>query len=256
MLSPVVEKVHGSYRIRFSFREDCELVSDEDPLSYTVMGVDLGINAPASWCIMTADGTVRKKGVIHLPCDEGRLNHYINRKKKYQRSGKKSRSIYRLVNNANRQLSINTTKEIMRIAELYDVDCIVFEHLDKNGKIKGGRYKERIHMWRAIDVQKRVELQAHRDGMHISRVCAWGTSKLAFNGSGEVKRGSQARLRSYSLCRFQNDKIYNCDLSAAQNIAARYFLRIYANLDEDLNLPATPQRTLATLKQLNERIAA
>ena len=252
MLSPVVDKYRGKYRIRFSFEEKRDLVPDDDPLSYTVLAVDLGINAPASWCVMTSDGSVHAKGVIHLACDEDRLKHAVNRKRMYQQAGKKSRCVYRWVNQANRQLSIDTAREIMKTAELYDVDCIVFEHLDKSGKKKGS-YKERIHLWRAADVQERVELQAPRDGMRISRVCAWGTSKLAFDGSGKTDRKSVYTFRhgqkyyNYSICTFESGKVYNCDLSAAQNIGARYFLREYAKAEPGLILPPTPRRTYSTL---------
>lgn len=191
LLSPTIAKVRGKYRIQFCFEEKKDLV-DPDPLKHTVLAVDLGINAAASWCVMSPDGTVYARGVIHLPCDEDRLRHLMNRKKMYQRAGKKSRSIYRFITNANRRLSINTTKAIMDIAVLYSVDCIVFEHLEKGGR-KRGRFAERIHMWRANDVQSRVENQAHRNGIRISRVCAWNTSKLAFDGSDETDRKSVYR---------------------------------------------------------------
>ncbi|MBS6786661.1 MAG: transposase [Lachnospiraceae bacterium] len=143
----------------------------------------------------------------------------------------------------------------MDVAVLYSVDCIVFEHLDSKGKIRGRRYRERIHLWRKNDVQHRVELQAHRMGMRLSHVCAWGTSKYAFDGSGVVDRHSiyhyehGRKVYNYSLCMFQNGKIYNCDLSAAQNIGARFFLREYQLLGIE-GLPATPQRTLCTLRIL------
>lgn len=86
-------------------------------------------------------------------------------------------------------------------------------------------------------------------------VCAWGTSKYAFDGSGVVDRHSiyhyehGRKVYNYSLCTFQNGKIYNCDLSAAQNIGARFFLREYQLLGAE-GLPATPQRTLCTLRTL------
>ena len=95
MLSPVVDKVRGRYQIRFSFKEMRELVQDEDKFAYRILAVDLGINAAASWCVMKADGTVHAKGVIHLPCEEDRLNHMINRKRMYQQAGKKSHCVYR-----------------------------------------------------------------------------------------------------------------------------------------------------------------
>ena len=256
MLSPVVEKVRGRYRIRFAFEENKDLVPDDSPLDYRILAVDLGINAPASWCVMTADGTVHARGVIHLRSDEDRLCHLVNRKRMYQKAGKRSHSIYRMLTGANRQLSIDTCREIMRISELYDTDCIVFEHLERNGKARGRKFRERIHMWRVADVQKRVTLQAHRRGMRISRVCAWGTSKYAFDGSGEVARGKDADLGTYSLCRFPTGKVYNCDLSAAQNIGARFFLREYAKLPGCPGLPKTPRRTYDTLVSLVRSMAA
>lgn len=247
LLSPTIEKIKGSYQIKFSFEENRDLVQDKDTLSYTILAVDLGINAPATWSVMTSDGTVHAKGVIHLKSDEDRLRRLMNRKRRLQQSGKKPKGIYHMVTMANQQLSIDTTREIMGKAVLYNVDCIIFEHLDRPGKVKGKHYRERIHMWRANDVQDRVELQAHRHGMRISRVCAWGTSKFAFDGSGSVLRGKDANLDTYSLCRFQNGKVYNCDLSASMNIGARYFLRAYSRLKDCPELPPTPKRTYATL---------
>ena len=57
--------------------------------------------------------------------------------------------------------------------------------------------------------------------MRISHVCAWNTSRLAYDGSGEVSRDS----KNHSLCTFQTGKRYHCDLSASYNIGARYFIR-------------------------------
>lgn len=91
--------------------------------------------------------------------------------------------------------------------------------------------------------------------MRISRICAWGTSKYAFDGSGRVDRHSVYRYEhgrkvyNYSICTFQNGKVYNCDLSAAQNIGARFFLREYEKSGVE-GLPPTPQRTLCTLRLL------
>ncbi len=56
----------------------------------------------------------------------------------------------------------------------------------------------------------------------MAYVVARGTSKYAFDGSGEVTRGVNG---NYSVCRFRNGKVYNCDLNATYNIAAKYFLR-------------------------------
>ena len=90
--------------------------------------------------------------------------------------------------------------------------------IDKNGK------------------QKMVEHKAHRCGIRIRRVCAWNTSKLAFDGTGVVTRDTN----NYSMCTFQTGKRYSCDLSASYNIGARYFLREY-----EKSISATRWRCIA-----------
>ena len=99
-------------------------------------------------------------------------------------------------------------------------DVIVFEYLEMQGKIPGKK-KQKLHLWRKRDIQRRCEHQAHRKGMRVSRICAWNTSRLAYDGSGAVTRDWE----DYSLCTFQTGKRYNCDLSASYNIGARYFIR-------------------------------
>ena len=95
--------------------------------------------------------------------------------------------------------------------------------LIKHGWIYGKRQTERaeLHLWRKRDIQKCCEHQAHRKGMRVSRICAWNTSRLAYDGSGVVTRDWE----NHSLCTFQTGKRYHCDLSASCNIGARYFIR-------------------------------
>ena len=247
MLSPTIIKAHGKYRIRFCFEEKKQLVSKDKPLDYRILAVDLGINAAGTWCVMEMDGTVHARGVIHAQAEEGRLNHYLNRVRQYQQSGKHSGCVYRWLKAANRALSIETARQIILAAEMYSVDCIVFEHLDTSGK-KRGRMKARLHHWRAMDVQRRVETKAHQDGIRLSRICAWNTSKLAFDGSGMVSRGVHG---NYSVCRFTYGKVYNCDLSASYNIGARFFLREYMKIYPGMGLPKTPWRIYSHLMDIH-----
>ena len=79
----------------------------------------------------------------------------------------------------------------------------------------------RLHMWKKNSIQEMCIHKGHRLGIRISRVCAWNTSRLAYDGSGPVERNQ----RNHSLCVFANGKQYNCDLSASYNIGARYFIR-------------------------------
>ncbi len=112
----------------------------------------------------------------------------------------------------------------MDFAVQQKVDVIVFEHLDMKGK-KCGSKKQKLQMWRKCSIQEYAEQKAHKYGIRISRICAWGTSKLAYDGSGEVIRGKKAGFKTHELCLFKNVKVYNCDLSASYNIGARYFIR-------------------------------
>lgn len=86
---------------------------------------------------MESGGTVCARGTVRLAHDEDRLHHLMNRSRMYQQSSKKSHSIYRMTTAANRQLSIDTAYELMKAADRYSIDCIVFEHLDSKGKKHG-----------------------------------------------------------------------------------------------------------------------
>ena len=151
------------------------------------------------------------------------------------------------------------------MAVLYNVDVIVMENLNITGKIHGSK-KQRLNLWRKCAVQKQVTLQAHRLGIRIRRVWAKNTSKLAYDGSGEVLRGHDADLNTYSLCKFKTGKIYNCDLSASYNIGARYYIReILKSFSETERLsilakvPECDKRstcTLASLIRLNAVLAS
>ena len=102
-----------------------------------------------------------------------------------------------------------------------------------------------------------MEHKAHRIGMHVSRICAWGTSRLAFDGSGRVLRGREADLESYSVCQFRTGKVYNCDLNASYNIGARYYIReilksvpVKVRLALEAKVPQAARRSTCTLSVL------
>ena len=129
------------------------------------------------------------------------------------------RSYYRRINYANRNYAIQIARQIIDFAIKQDVDVIVFEHLDKKGKKHF--LKERLHYWNCKMVQSIAASLAHKNEIHVNTVCAWGTSKYAYDGSGEVTRHSSNK----SICTFITGKVYNCDLNASYNIAARYFIK-------------------------------
>ena len=120
----------------------------------------------------------------------------------------------------NQNVANLTAQFIIDVAKSYSANVIVFEHLYLSGK-KRGTKKQRLHLWKARAIQQIVEHKAHQEGMRISRICTWNTSRLAYDGSGYVQRDKH----NYSICTFQNGKKYHCDLSASYNIGARYFIR-------------------------------
>jgi hypothetical protein len=101
--------------------------------------------------------------------------------------------------------------------------------------------------------------------MRFAHVCAWGTSKFAFDGSGQVIRGkdSEKTNGNYSLCEFSTGKVYNCDLNASYNIGARYFIReilggmsVKARSEVVAKVPRLSVRSTCTLSDLYDLRAA
>lgn len=132
-----------------------------------------------------------------------------------------------------------TASAIVNYARQSKAQVIVFEFLKTTGKIHGSK-KQRLSLWRKRDIQKRVETMAYRYGIRVSYICAVNTSRLAFDGSGKVLRGRDAGFTTNKLCEFQNEKVYNCDLSASKNIGARYFIRVL--------LKSTPAKELLSVQ--------
>ena len=219
--APILEKRHRKYFLRFSFEEERKL-TDRPVQEQRICAVDLGINTDAVCSIMEADGTVCARKFIDFADEKDRLWKVLNRiRKKNREHGPKSAvSLWKYAARCNDELAKKTAADIVGFAEENHADVIVFEHLDMKGKVRGKR-KARLHMWKKRGVQKTCGHMAHRKGMRIARVCAWKTSRLAYDGSGEVERDPD----NHSLCTFTNKKRYNCDLSASYNIGARYFIR-------------------------------
>lgn len=218
--SPTLQKRGKEWFLDFPFEEKVTLC-DVDIREQTIVAVDLGINCAATVTAMKADGTILGRHFCHLTEETDRLDHSINRIKKAQQHATfKTPRLWAKANGLNHDISVKTAVFIIETAVLYNANTIVFEHLDKNGKVNSSK-KQKLKLWRSQEVQSIVENKAHRLGMRISHVNAYNTSRLAYDGSGLVKRSKE----NYSICTFQTGKIYNCDLSASYNIGARYFVR-------------------------------
>ena len=220
----------------------------------TICAVDLGINNVATCSIMTSDGTVLARKFIKCIREEDQISHYLNKIKKHQAQGsKENKTLWAKVNNFNERISILASNQIIDFAKENKAQMIVFEYLDTNGKKKGNK-KQRLALWRKRDIQKRVELNAHILGIRVNKICAFNTSKLAFDGSGIVTRGIN---NNFSICQFTNGKIYNCDLNATYNIGARFFIKqIQKTISEkkwlllEAKVPLLSKRSTCTLSTL------
>ena len=258
--APTLQKRGKEWFLDFPFEENTKL-TDTSICEQTIIAVDLGINTAATVSAMRSDGTILGRHFCKLSKETDHLSHSINRIKKAQQNGNyKTPRLWAKAKGINHDIAVKTANCIMDIAVLYNADVIVFEHLDRSGKVRGSK-KQKLKMWRSQEVQSMVTNKAHRLGMRISHICAWGTSKLAFDGSGDVLRGRDGGFNTYELCKFQNGKTYNSDLSASYNIGARYFIReILKSLNESSRLlveakvPQCSKRstcTFSTLVNLN-----
>ena len=219
--APALEKRHRRYFLRFSYTEEVTLT--QTPVKEQIIcSVDLGINTDAVCTIMRSDGTVLGRRFIDHPSEKDRMYRTLGRIRRFQREhgSAQTQGRWAYTKRLNTELGKKTAGAIVRYAEENHADVIVFEYLEMQGKIPGKK-KQKLHLWRKRDIQKCCEHQAHRKGMRVSRICAWNTSRLAYDGSGAVTRDRE----NHSLCTFQTGKRYNCDLSASYNIGARYFIR-------------------------------
>ena len=223
---PVLRKRGKEWYLDFSFEENVKL-ADKHVSKQKILAVDLGINNAATVCVMAWDGTILGRRFLKLPGEYDSLEHAINRIKKAQQNGAwKTPGLWARARGINDRIAVLTAQYIIDIAAENEVDVIVFEHLELSGRKRGSK-KQRLHHWRVQYVQQMVTDKAHRAGIRISRVNAWGTSRYAYDGSGKVLRGKESDKTggSYSMCEFTTGKIYNCDLNATYNIGARYYIR-------------------------------
>ena len=254
--SPTLIHKGKEWFLQFAFTKTKDLIN-VDPLDSLIFAVDLGINHACTCSVMDSNETIHGRHIQSLPEEIDRLNHAIGRIKKAQKHGaRKMPRLWAKANGYNDDIAAKTAQYIMDVATYYNVQVIVFEYLDKGGKKRGNK-KQRLHLWKACAVQNIVTCRAHMLGIHVSRVNAWGTSKLAYDSSGKVLRGKDANLSSYSVCRFQTGKVYNCDLSASYNIGARYFIReilkslpVTVGLDVQAKVPELYKRSTCTWSSL------
>lgn len=252
--APMLVKRNHRYALCFSFEENVSF--ERKPIEeQLILSVDLGINTDAVCSVMRSNGTVLARKFIDFPSEKDRMDTQLGRARRGQRENgfRGGNRHMRKATRINEDHAKKVGPAITRYAAAIGVDTIVMEHLDISGKAKRKSKAQRLHMWRKREIQDIVEHQAHRAGIRVRYINPRNTSRLAFDGSGEVLRDQ----RNASLCRFTTGKQYNCDLNASYNIGARYFIREFLKPVSETErsrllakVPEAGRRTSCTLSTL------
>lgn len=231
--SPTLIKKGENFKLRFAYEKNNKLKKEKSIQERKIVAVDLGINTYATCSVIDGRGTVLGRKFIDFPKEKDRMYRLINRTCRVQkRSGNKAKlkKIWNKINGYKKEITNKVCHEIIKYALENEADTIVFEHLSKNMPKMDDKAKKiriKVHHWNKRTIINKVCEKAHFYGLRYATVNPKNTSKLAFDGSGEVIRGVKAGFSTNELCRFKNNKVYNCDLSASYNIGARYFIREY-----------------------------
>jgi IS605 OrfB family transposase len=215
-----------------------------------VTAIDLGINTTATVAVVTHDGTVIHREFIHPGRDidrrDKRLKSVSMRASKTMGKGGKLHkgfcaNTYRKCRNINQQISHIVSKRIVQIAAEFNSEAIVFENL-KGWKATGGRrrsnLRQRFHGWLKAMIREFTEMKWREVGGKVIDIVAAYTSKLAYDGSGVVKRDS----KNYALAKFSSGKRYSADLNGAQNIAARGIIKLTDRKDREFRSSQSSRR--------------
>ncbi|MCH9054536.1 IS200/IS605 family accessory protein TnpB-related protein [Synechococcus sp. PCC 6716] len=203
-----------------------------------VVAVDLGINTTATVSVR-ASKTMGKGGNLH----KGFCSN-----------------TYRKCRHINQQIAHIVSKRIVNIAKQFNDQAIVFENL-RGWKATGGRkrsnLRQRFHGWLKAMIRDYTEMKWQEVGGQTVDVIAAYTSKLAYDGSGVVRRDST----NYALAKFTSGKRYNADLNGSQNIAARGILKLTCRKDSEERSSKRPGRSprswayLCDLWTLNSQVS-
>ena len=223
--NPEIKIIGKKIYIKFSFEIEDVKLQNKELNKRIICGVDLGVNNDATISIMNYEGTILGRHFINTN-NKDLMNHLLNKKRKIQRNSGNYKYLRNLhinnkINSINENIVNHTVNQIIKICLSYGVDVIVFENLRHKFKKAKKSFRARLHRWRKIAIYNKAYEMAHRNGIRVSTVNPNGTSKYAYDGSGLVERDND----NYSICKFVSGKIYNCDLSASYNIAARYYIR-------------------------------
>lgn len=262
VLNPKLVYAYHKFYLEFPVKYKINDFPDTSLEGQQVLGVDLGFNHGAVCSLVDFYGTVHGRAFSPFRRDTDRICHQINLIRKYQGmsgAGQSLAALYTKLDGLKDNYVKQLSRWIVNLAVSSGAYGIVLEHLSNvhKGK-KRGSLKAKVQHWCVARIRDYVKGMAFREGIRVFIINPKGTSMYAYDGSGKVERGISGK---YSTCRFQNGKVYNCDLSASYNIAARYFLRALlkstpatAWSELKAKVPGLPKRTEWTLATLRATV--
>lgn len=253
-LNPKLVKKDKKFYLYFPYEKEVALAKKKA----IVIGVDLGLTNTAVASALTSTGTVLGRLFINQPKEKDRFKHVFNSLSKAKSiSGNiKAPNYWRRINALQKEITQSTANSLVAFAQKYGATVIVFEHLGKLKPPKGfygaRKLRFKLQFWAKQTVFRKTLEKAHANGLRVARVLAAGTSKYAFDGSGEVVRNAKKNLAT-----FKTGKLYASDLSASYNIGARYFIKVLQKttlaivwLQAQAKVPGLAIRTRQTLASL------
>lgn len=217
----LVYKNHKFYLV-FPIEYACLGFPDVPLERQTILAVDLGVNHGAVCSAMDAFGNILGRAFDPFYRERNALDGCIRAIRHVQKksgAGQEISAVYQRLDGLKWNYVRQLAHWVVQQARQRGAYGIVLEYL---GKMKGrGGKKDRIHHWCKAAIRDLVKGMAFRYGIRVFLVNPKNTSRLAYDGSGEVCRDKD----NFSLCTFASGKRYASDLSASYNIGARYFLR-------------------------------
>ena len=184
--APILEKRHHKYFLRFFLygRNNTYKTPAKEQI---ICSVDLGSIPMQSAPLCGQTELSWEENFIDHPSEKDRMHRTLGRIRRFQREhgSAQAQGRWAYTKRLNIELGKKIAGAIVKYAEENHADVIVFEYLEMQGEDTGKEKNRNCICGRKRDIQKRCEHQAHRKGMRVSRICAWNTSRLAYDGSRE-----------------------------------------------------------------------
>ena len=222
VFSPSLVYKNRKFYLAFPVDYGCAGFPERDIRHQKVLAADLGINHGAVCSAVDAFGNILGRAFDPFYRERNALDSCIRAIRHVQKksgAGQEISAVYQKLDGLKWNYVRQLAHWVVQQARQRGAYGIVLEYL---GKMKSrGSKKDRIHHWCKAAIRDLVKGMAFRYGIRVFLVNPKNTSRLAYDGSGEICRDKD----NFSLCTFASGKRYASDLSASYNIGARYFLR-------------------------------